>query len=731
MLKLKLKLPDDKTRMDRIVALLGTLFLVLTIFFYLPAVVYGPNSYFLSGTFLEHTTFSVGVLAVIFPVAYICLINLPAKLLRIIAPIISFVSIYCFVMGAFVTPFTVDIGVLDGSNKPLETNYSLAALEIGLALALLGTFWFFYDRLVSFAKDLLVIGCILVIGYTGYTVSQGFLQEVDKKSPAFSADEFLQFSENENILVVLLDTLASDYLLALLDEKPSLAQELDGFTFFRDTASVSPTTYMAMPSIFSGQYVEPSRPFKEAYIDLVGKQSFLTAAANNGATVHLLNQMFNCPKQVICGKSSDFLASNGDAIFQDWTLLIDIAVFRILPHAIKPFIYNSGDWYISQAQKEKNPIHVNSFRDNLVMQEFAQRLYVKGTQPQVKFLHLFNTHYPYNVGSECEIVTVDNSSLDLALNAARCGIDRFITILDAMKNNKIYDNTLIALIADHGSHVQYVGPTNADRIDVDESLRFQLREISQDRLQNVPNTFYKAHPIFAIKRPEERGTLKIDSKRAVSLTDTAATVCAYSPLCETVHGIAAFDAPEASARERLFNDYKWRPEFWGAEDLEEHLTKKTIDYSLINGDLYDTTSAERFFFNQTGFRFRGFSPAEEWGRWSSHAEAELKLCFAASREQPVELIFDTRPHLTDKTPSQQVIVRIGNEIVKEQTFEFNKTEKSGTELRILLQPEHLDADGCSLIGFTFPDAVSPKEQTKADKFHQLRLGLGLISLRLE
>lgn len=727
--KLKRPVTQSNYRESRIVGFLATIFLTLLALFYLPAVIFNGNSYFLQGEFIEYVFLSLKPFVVISLVASLVFWKSSGRIMRTAAAVISFIALSSFIMSVFITPFTVNVGLVDGSREVLNINYFLATLELGIALSFMGVLLFYYDRVESIIKDLFIIASILVIGYTGYVTAKGFHEEANNNNTSvFSVNEFMRFSRDENILVVLLDTLASDFLLALLEENTDLAQQLDGFTLFRDTASVSPTTYMAIPSIHGGRYVSPSEPFRKAYDEQVGKKSFLTAAASKGASVHLLNHIFNCPDQVNCGESSDVLSGTQDTVIQDWSLLIDIALFRMFPHAAKPFIYNDGDWYYSHAHKKENPIRVNSFRDNRVMHEFAQRLYVEGSQPQVKFIHLFNTHYPYNVGGQCELVADDNKSLELALNAARCGIEGFVAIIDALKKYDIYDSTFILLLADHGSVLDYIGSANADRINIDESLQFELRKLPQDRLQNFPNMPTRAHPIFAVKRPGERGKLKIDAEHAVSLTDTPATVCADTRLCAAESGINAFEAPQASTRKRYYNDYVWKPEFWGADNLENDVKKKVIDYSLLDGGAYDKVPGAAFLFNQKGFRFKGFGPAEKWGRWVNGREAELTLCFAAPPELPLQMVLESRLFLADYARKQRVVLRFNDEIVIDQQFEYSESEGTDHEMRALLQYRHIDDSGCTLMSFWLPDAVLPNEGVSDDT---RMLALGLKSLRFE
>ena len=386
--------------------------------------------------------------------------------------------------------------------------------------------------------------------------------------------------------------------MALLNENPELAEKLDGFTFFRDIVSVSPTTYFAMPSIHSGQYLDPSQPVMTAYKEHIGRNSFLTQMVESGAKSVLVNKVTICPEQVSCMNSSDVILNQKSEKILNWSLLIDISIFRLLPYTLKPFAYNDGKWLFHNKVQVSNPLNYDGFRDNRVMSDFAQSIKIEKAEPQVKFFHMYATHYQYNFGSNCELVIDTGFSMSRALNSARCQLFELVGIIERLKESGVYDSTLIAVVADHGMgyRIPYKN-IGSDRIEEsksalsrDQTVPTQVMphkikaELTQQQLKNMPSNTDKARPLFMIKTPNSRDRLVVDAYHAVSLMDLPETLCSYTQLCsiDNAHTFNAFDAPTASKRIRLYNDYIYKPDMWKATNLEEIVTKKEIDYSLIN-----------------------------------------------------------------------------------------------------------------------------------------------------
>src|SRR5690606_15068983 len=65
--------------------------------------------------------------------------------------------------------------------------------------------------------------------------------EKDASAPAFAARERLaSFSPERNVLLILLDSLQTDFFAEIVERDPSLARAFEGFTYYRNAVSPAP-----------------------------------------------------------------------------------------------------------------------------------------------------------------------------------------------------------------------------------------------------------------------------------------------------------------------------------------------------------------------------------------------------------------------------------------------------------------------------------------------------------
>jgi len=221
--------------------LILTSFLVLTllVFFFVPAVIFNGNDEFISGQYLALLPYSSLAWLLTFGLFVVVILMMPNKTCKYIAPLASYLALSFFVMGIYLTPIIVDVGLIDDRAEALELESSYIVVEILVTICLLIGFYIYYPKIRKVTQDTLSILLLVIVGFSAYVA---YTDNSHSKVQTADREEFFKLSEDENVLVFLFDTFSSDFLMALLDEDPTLAERLDGFTFFRDIVSVSPTT---------------------------------------------------------------------------------------------------------------------------------------------------------------------------------------------------------------------------------------------------------------------------------------------------------------------------------------------------------------------------------------------------------------------------------------------------------------------------------------------------------
>lgn len=529
----------------RRLALVSAILLSAVLTFYTPAAIYSGN--------VEDFSFGLKHLLLVSAVPFIAIflvLSLPALVLRN-----PFLKVYAYglcILGfaawLYSGVFVTDFGLLDGGSKDFGDFKSYKYYEIAAIAAL----WFvLYGLVIKMPRVFTHLVLLLNVGLIGLT-AWSLLQDPKASSlePRLNLDALYRFSSGQNVLIVLMDAFQSDVFMELLNDDPSLATKLEGFTFFPDTLGVAASTYLTLPSVHTGHAYKAEMNVQEFYSDAVRERSFLNGLAAAGHEVTLVNPLRgDCPKLVeLCIDSDEIIFGKRWALVMETAHLLDVSLFRAVPFFYKETIYNNRFWRIKPlvrthlTQFSKNePSHIAG---NQLLERLGRQSHVIGDRPVTKFLHLLNTHRPYVQDSDCNIVGEDRDDLRLgAKYQGRCALAAFTGSLDALRSKGLYESALIVLFADTGA-----------------ALRSRYAEPPAER-NEWRRLVGRANPIFLVKPPGAHGALR-RSPASVQVSDLAATVCAITQDCHEDGGVSVFEIPAASHRPRLFWHYIWRNEYW-------------------------------------------------------------------------------------------------------------------------------------------------------------------------
>jgi hypothetical protein len=335
-------------------------------------------------------------------------------------------------------------------------------------------------------------------------------------------------SAEKNVIVILLDSFQSDYFAEILAREPALARGFDGFTYFENAVSPAPTTYLALPAIHSGTLYREGDALRELYRRGVVEGSFLTQLARRGYDAMVVNALLGyCPADVLCDHQGTLVNGRGASLARAAAFLVDLALFRIVPEALRPAVYNQGAWLLSRADD-------GVATSNAVLDLMAGSMRVGERRPVVRFVHLFSSHAPASVDAACQPVR-EPWTRPNALAQDRCAVTKVIGVLRRLQELGVYDRSAIAVLADHGTGLQDKQPAP-----------WIWGEL--------------ASPLLLLKPFGARGPMA-HSTRVVGLTDVAATLCAWSADCRMAAGSdLSRDSPAAPSYP--FFVYRWRHEYW-------------------------------------------------------------------------------------------------------------------------------------------------------------------------
>ena len=131
----------------------------------------------------------------------------------------------------------------------------------GTVLLVCGVFFVLWKKRREFLKYVWYAGCIAivcmsVINISGIVSETAEIRKTDVKaeaeSPSFTMDK-----QGRNVVVIMIDRAISGFIPYIFNEKPDLAKQFDGFTWYPNTMSYGAYTNVGTPPLFGGYEYTP------------------------------------------------------------------------------------------------------------------------------------------------------------------------------------------------------------------------------------------------------------------------------------------------------------------------------------------------------------------------------------------------------------------------------------------------------------------------------------------
>jgi hypothetical protein len=290
----------------------------------------------------------------------------------------------------------------------------------------------------------------------------------------------------KNVLLIMLDAAVSGYVSYIFEEKPELVSGFQDFIWYPNCVSYADHTLVGAPPIYGGYEYTPeeinrrdtvplAEKHKEAYLLLprifseAGYSVTVTDPPFDNYQMSNLSIFAGYPQihaENLSGKfTSHWRDTHPDIQVQGINItgllhknLIRFSLFKTAPLFIRNFIYDDGDWLSTdQLNNSKNEITHTIISDYAFMDLLPELTSITGTGSTYTAIYARLPHdtallqFPGYVPSDN--VTLDennnfaNDSRYHVNMASFLLLEKFFRFL---KDEGVYDNTRIILVADHG-----------------------------------------------------------------------------------------------------------------------------------------------------------------------------------------------------------------------------------------------------------------------------------------
>lgn len=426
---------------------LASLGLTLTFLVFSPTEIYFRNADEFDIIAWELLATGVG-LSITLSIAMFTLLNVAVRVLpagyaaRITAVLMSF-GLAAFLQGTYLG---WGFGVFDGSE--IDWSQPLGLKIIGVCFWLLPLL--LPQVLETFRTERLVraICLVLLAIQTALLGVQLASHDYSLSYKDYTVDmsRLMQFSADQNAIIVVLDEFQCDIFEEVLERHPKLAQALAGFTYFPDAVAASMYTFPSVPALLTGEYYDNSMTAGQ-YISQAYQEKSLPAQLRQAG---VRSELY----PVIAGTVLAAPEVADNAIVRSYSLrsysrTVYFGMLRAFPVWLKRQTIYFKDWLKNRLSIASNA----DWRDRWDMVAFRDALPAARAvdQPRTfKFIHLEGLHVPIHLDenlNEIEVSYSRETVIRQATGVVRL-LDTFVRRLMALG---IYDRSVIVVTGDHGS----------------------------------------------------------------------------------------------------------------------------------------------------------------------------------------------------------------------------------------------------------------------------------------
>ncbi len=584
-----------------------------------------------------------------------------------------------------------EYGVFDGDGIEWSKYSWQGWTDTGLWLILLTGAIIFHKKILkisSFASLALILLQSIFLISTYFPAPNTWSSNFSLTEKHEFPETLFNYSSSFNIVHIILDSFQTDVFQEIVEEN-NLTSDLDGFILFRENMGVAPNTFLSIPAIFSGEAYQGKIDEKSYVNKALSEKGFQNILFNNGYDVNLV------PGITMPGKnytsyyriSGSYGGSKREKEISDAATLMDMIMFRHLPHFLKKKIYNNQNWIFQTLTTKKKS---GNFRYKDFFQDYIDSVQIKSSLPAYHYIHLLPPHPPYVTDKNCKYTGgVLPNTRNSYKTEARCVLNLFIHFIKKLKSLGIYDASMIILQADTGrgfrpANIKHdIPPDNGTMRSIGYSLA-----------------------LLAIKPPDKKGALTISHAKTIH-TDIPPTVMNMAGLKHNYKGIPVFELDPSKKRTRWFdNSFKVTGSVYDYQSWKK-VSNLSVSKKVV-AQPYQWGSAIQFGLlgNAKPYQTKGWSYLEDGFVWTVRQNALLTLPITTAPSSPVILKAKLRSFLAEgKIDKQTVHVLINGQ--KAGTWLINKP---GFQDQSLIIPARLFTDSTRLvIIFNTPDATSPAD----------------------
>ena len=523
------------------------------------------------------------------------------KKTNLISKTILFIFI-CYIFYGLLLP--IDAGLMSefsfqNDSILLKSNANLFFLDIVILLFAIYIFNYLINNKRKFVTPFIVI-ITLIFSFSTFSsfiknkdINIYTQNSLENSSLPQNAYEIHKLSSNgKNVIFFMADMLNGNYFERLITEQPEIKKDLEGFIYYKDTLSISSCTLNSMPGLFGGSDygpIELNKTENTFYVDQqLSLYNFFNQFINEKYEVSNVGYFdhYQCDvdkidenaiyyndkaqnyKNYYLKEKNITLAGSNSKIY----LTQILPIYNFVPYTIKRIVYDDGEWNNPKLQiSARQEFTLRSLPHIDLLPELTK--ITNDSVNTFKFYANELTHDSYGIYKDGNLFSTiaDLDTEDKAYFSAKKYLLEFVDFINYLKENNIYDNTLIILCSDHGNLIKDNELCN---------MNFNNLSINTEELYNHLS---RAHAMFLVKDfSAGKDSLQVD----------------YSQLqnSDVVHYIdeKVFEKNNSFSDILKYNENNPRQRTYSyslyqKNDYNEQITMPFVHYS-VNGSMFNSDS---------------------------------------------------------------------------------------------------------------------------------------------
>lgn len=704
-----------------ITAISVSFLLSFTLLFFSPATLYYTNIFEFDYSFSDIFPILIG-LSIVFGLLFSSvLLLLKGKCHQILIIIVVCLGVLFYTQGNILV---WNYGFLNGQEIDWN-NYLLNGIfEILIWITVFLIAFLKPDKI--YRSAIIISVFLIVIQSVGFLALAYFApHEPEWKQYTLSNDQMYDFSKNQNVIIIILDSFQSDVFQEIINEDENIKKELLGFVYYRNSLGGYPATTYSIPLILTGQYYNYSMSFDRFIENSYMSSSLPKKMKESGYIVNI----YDSPYLVFPNKN---MISNSQKNTIDYpnfitSRLMKLTVFRHLPHFLK------GLWYsqmVESASNDRNGDELVFYlaNDDLNFLASLNNITNDGNNfPMFKVYHFTGAHPPFRINKDLQYEVLPYNRTGY-IEQSKASLKITGAFLEKLKEMGYYDNSLIIIVGDHGIQENSYG-LNISQLN---------RDVPLSLITNIRTS--AGIPLVLVKPFNSNGSLTI-SDVPVSLSDIPKTVATELSLANDFPGKSIQTINNSENRNRTFYYYSTSPSLPPDECFHEYIITNFSWY----GDSWQPTYKV---YTTDGLKMQ-FPPDYQYGTTIKFGENKPSTFLAGgwslpeepwvrSQEKMAIIAFSADKPTSDMTLHIKTIPFIIDENSEKQRviIYFNKHEIGNLSSSIQEQwndndffiPQTYFKEKVQYISFYLPDAISPKSLGISNDPRDLSIGLASFNL---